>query len=98
MTDITPIAEALIILLSAVIAVLLIPLIRSRTTASQFDKFLTWVRIGVSAAEQIYQGIKRGSEKKAYVQKLLNDRGYTYDEDTVNAALEAAVNDLKQGK
>lgn len=96
MIDLTTIITILIGLFGAVITALLIPLIRSKTTATQFDKFLTWVRIAVGAAEQIYTGLKRGVEKKQYVKDFLQRRGYTYDDDTVEAALEAAVQELKQ--
>lgn len=96
MTDITNIIILLIGLFGAIVTALLIPYLRSRTTASQLDKFLTWVGVAVSAAEQIYTGLKRGAEKKAYVKGFLEKKGYTYDEDTVNAALEAAVNELKR--
>lgn len=96
MIDITTIITIIIGLFGAIITALLIPLIRSKTTATQFDKFLTWVRIAVSAAEQIYSGLKRGVEKKQYVKDFLQRRGYTYDDDTVEAALEAAVNELKR--
>lgn len=96
MIDITNIIILLIGLFGAVITALLIPLIRSKTTAAQFDKFLKWVKIGVGAAEMIYSGLKRGVEKKQYVKDFLRRRGYTYDEDAVEAALEAAVNELKQ--
>jgi len=94
MTDITTIVYALILLFSAIITALLIPYIRSRTTSTQLDKFLTWVKIGVSAAEQLYKAAKSGAEKKKYVKEFLENKGYTYDEDTINAALEAAVQQL----
>jgi len=96
MIDLTTIITILIGLFGAVITALLIPYIRSKTTAVQFDKFLTWVKIGVGAAEMIYTGLKRGVEKKQYVKDFLQRRGYTYDDDTVEAALEAAVNELKK--
>lgn len=100
MTDITPIVEAIITLLAAVITVFVIPYILSKRTSEKFDKFIKWVGIGVSAAEQIYEGLKRGVEKKQYVKDFLERRGYTYDSDIVNAAIESAVKQLniEQGK
>lgn len=100
MIDITQIATALILILSAVITVVLIPLIRSKTTVSQQNALITAVHIAVYAAEQMYQAAKSGAEKKSYVLKYLNEHGITYNEDTINAAIEAEVRKLNiaQGK
>ena len=56
MTDITPIIEAAFALLATVITAVVIPYIRSRTTAQQQAEINAWIRIAVTAAEQIYQG------------------------------------------
>lgn len=99
MTDITPIIQALIALILGIIGLLisksLLPYIRSKMSADGFAKFLQFVGIGVSAAEQIYRAAKQGAEKKAYVLKFLNDNGFDYDEDIIDNAIEAAVQKLK---
>ena len=77
--DITPIANAAIALIAAVVSVYLIPWIKSKTTNEQRKQFVAWVKIAVSAAEQIYNGPGRGEEKKQYVSN----------------AIEAAVQQLK---
>lgn len=97
MTNITPIVEAVITLICAVITAVIIPYIRSRTTAQQRDEINTWVKIAVSAAEQVYTGSGRGLEKKAYVIKWLNEHGITVDTEKLDAIIEAAVYDLKNG-
>lgn len=97
MTDITPIIEAVIALIGAVITAVIIPYIRSRTTAQQQDELYAWVKIAVLAAEQLYKGSGRGSEKKAYVLEWLNDHGVTVDEGKLNAMIEAAVLELNNG-
>jgi hypothetical protein len=53
-----------------------------------------------SAAEQIYKAAKSWPEKKAYALKYLSENGITYNEDTVNAAIEPEVKKLNisQGK
>jgi hypothetical protein len=55
------------------------------------------VKIGVAAAEQLYKGQGRGEEKKKYVLEFLASMGFTVDEEAINAAIEAAVNQLNGG-
>lgn len=95
--DITIIIEAVFALIAAVITAIVIPYIKSRTTAQQQAQINTWVRIAVSAAEQIYVGSGRGEEKKAYVINWLREHGVTVDESKLDAMIEAAVYDLKSG-
>ena len=64
MFDITTIIEAVFMLLAAIITAIVIPYIKSKTTASQQAEINAWVKIAVSAAEQIYKGSGRGEEKK----------------------------------
>ena len=54
-------------------------------------------KIGVAAAEQLYKGQGRGEEKKKYVLEFLASMGFTVDEEAINAAIEAAVNQLNGG-
>lgn len=95
--DITIIIEAVFALVAAVITAIVIPYIKSRTTAQQQTEINAWVRIAVSAAEQIYTGSGRGEEKKAYVINWLRQHGVTVDESKLDAMIEAAVYDLKAG-
>lgn len=97
MINITPIAEAVFALVGVVITAVVIPYIRSRTTAQQRDELNAWVRIAVSAAEQLYKGSGRGKEKKAYVLDWLSEHGVTVDGDKLDALIEAAVYDLNSG-
>lgn len=93
--DITPIINALILLIATIISVVLVPWIKSKTTASQLQELVAWAKIGVQAAEQIYRGVGRGEEKKAHVIEFLNSKGLTFDEESINNAIEAAVKQLK---
>lgn len=95
--NVTPIIETVFALIAAVITAIVIPYIRSKTTAQQQTEINAWVRIAVSAAEQIYVGSGRGQEKKAYVIKWLAEHGVTLDETRLDAMIEAAVYDLKKG-
>lgn len=91
MFDVTEILLAVIALLSAVVTGVVIPWVRAKTTFAQHQKLTAWVSIAVQAAEQLYKGSGRGQEKKEYVVSWLNERGITFDEETVDAAIEAAV-------
>lgn len=92
--DITPIINAAIALISAAVSVFLIPWIKSKTTAEQRKELIAWTKIGVAAAEQLYVGAGRGEEKKQYVIDFLKEKGFTVDETSVDAAIEAAVKQL----
>lgn len=101
--DITPVVNSVITLVIAVIGAFLIPYIKKQTKkldetedkASRED-LAAWAKIGVAAAEQIFQGSGRGEEKKAYVLKLLEDKGFCIDLESVNATIEAAVQQLNK--
>lgn len=97
MYDITPIVEAVAALIAALITAFVIHYIRSKTTAQQQAEINAWVKIAVSAAEQIYKGSGRGEEKKAYVIQWLREHGITVDEAKLDALIESAVYELNQG-
>ena len=80
MYDITPIIEAVAALIGVIVTCVLIPFIKSKTTASQQAEINAWVKIAVSAAEQIFKGSGRGEEKKQYVIAWLKEHGVTVDE------------------
>lgn len=84
-------------LAGAIITCVLVPYIKSKTTAEQQKEINAWVKIAVSAAEQIYTGSGRGEEKKAYVLEWLRSHGVTVDDEKLDAMIEAAVYELTQG-
>lgn len=65
MFDITPIVETTAAIIAALVTAVVIPYIRSKTTAQQQAEINAWVKIAVAAAEQIYQGAGRGEENTA---------------------------------
>ena len=93
MYDITPIIEAVAALIAALITAFVIPYIKGKTTANQQQQINAWVRIAVTAAEQIYTGSGRGAEKINW----LREHGVTVDESKLDALIEAAVYDLNNG-
>lgn len=97
MFDITPFVEAVFTLLALAITGILIPYVKSRTTVQQQQEITAWVKIAVSAAEQIYTGSGKGAEKKAYVLEWLHEHGVSVDESKLDALIESAVYALKAG-
>lgn len=98
--DLTPIIEALIALISAVITIFILPKVttylKEKLTAEQREKLKQYVQIAVAAAEQIY-GSKKGKEKKDYVVSFLLSKGLVFDIDEVTALIESEVYKLTQG-
>ena len=84
--NLTPIIEAIIGLLAALVTYRLIPWIKARTTVAQQEQLETAVRIAVFAAEQIY-GAGRGSEKLDYAIEYLHDKGFDVDRQQIEAAV-----------
>ena len=97
MYDITPIIEAVAALIGVIVTCVLIPFIKSKTTASQQAEINAWVKIAVSAAEQIFKGSGRGEEKKQYVIAWLKERGVTVNENELDALIEGAEARLAGG-
>ena len=94
MTDLTPIVNAVIALIAAIITTFLIPWIKSKIDAAKLAQILEWVGIAVRAAEQIYNESGMGEKKKQYVLDFLADKGFTLDPNSINAMIEAAVKEL----
>lgn len=95
MMNVTPIVEALILLVVAFIGCFVIPFVRSKTTAAQRQELQAWITLAVQAAEQLYAGQGRGEEKKRYVVEWLENHGIYIDADQLEVMLESAVYALK---
>ena len=94
MIDFTPILEAVATLAVALVTTFVVPYIKSKTTLEQQTQINAWVRIAVTAAEQVYEGPGQGDKKKAYVLTWLAGHGIAVDEDKLDAMIEAAVYEL----
>jgi hypothetical protein len=95
MIDITPVAEALIALLAAVVTAVVVPWVRRKASAEESARVAALVRTAVAAVEQIYDGAEgHGDEKKAFVLDFLKEKGLTLDPDEIEMMLEAAVYEL----
>ena len=92
--DITPVVNAVIALAAALVTAFVIPWIKSKTTAAQREEINSWVKIAVTAAEQIYLGAGKGKEKKEYVLKFLEEKNLKIDEESVDLMIESAVRNM----
>lgn len=97
MVNITPIIQAFVCLIIAVLVSIVIPYIKANTTAQQQLMLEQLIAMAVSAAEQIYKGTGRGKEKKQFVLDWLHKNGITLDEDVLDAMIESAVYQLTNG-
>lgn len=90
MIDLTPVINAVIALAAALITAFVIPWIKRNTSAKDREEFLKWVEIAVAAAEQLFYSTQ-GKEKKKYVVQFLEEKGFAFSEEEVDAAIEGAV-------
>ena len=97
MIDLTPILEAILALLAALVTYKLIPWIKSKTTAEQQSLLAATVKTLVYAAEQLY-GAGKGAEKLDYVIKELEARGFTADRAAIEAAVAEQLNYIQAEK
>jgi len=92
--DVTQIIVAIIGIIGVVITTYVIPYLKSKTSTTQWDNILNWATAGVQCAEILYNGVGRGEEKKAYVEKYIQDMcnkaGIKIDADSVTVAIENA--------
>lgn len=86
MIDLTPVIQAVIALLAALVTYKLVPWIKARTTAEQQALLSATVRTLVYAAEQMY-GAGNGAAKLDYVVTQLEERGFEVDRDEIEAAI-----------
>ena len=97
MTDITPIVEAVVALIAALVSCFLVPYIRSKYGAEKLAEIQEWVRIAVEAAEQLFEGSGLGKAKKEFVEKFLESKGFTLDADSIDKMIESAVLEMNKG-
>ena len=97
MFDITPYAIGILTLLALFISTWLVPMIKSKLTASQQSIICNVVDVAVFAAEKLF-GALRGQEKLAYATdqaiKRLAKYGIKLDASAVRPYIEAAVKAL----
>lgn len=96
--DITQIVVAVIGLLGIIITSVVVPLIKSKMTNSQWESIKNYALAGVKAAEIIFDAQGKGEEKlewvSNYIETQCKSNGIKIDMDTVRVAIENAWKDL----
>ena len=91
--DLTPLINAIITVLAALLTPRVISWLKAKTTAEQRAELQYWVKVAVAAAEQQFKS-DRGCDKKEFVCMFLNSRGFDVNTDELDNAIEAAVLEL----
>lgn len=91
--NLTEVFQAIIYVLLVLVSLFVIPYIKAKVGNENMTDFLRWVDIGVAAAEQLYNSFE-GEKKKQYVIDLLEEKGFSVDENSLDASIEAAVRRL----
>lgn len=84
--DLTPMVNAAIALIGAIFVGKIVPYLKERMTASQYERLEAAVRVAVYAAEEVYQS-GHGDEKLNYAKAYLKRHGYDVDVDQIKAAV-----------
>lgn len=96
--DVTELVVALIGVLSIFITTVVVPLIKSKLTNSQWETIKNYALAGVQAAEIIFNAQGKGEEKLEWVTEYIENQckahGIEIDMDTVRVAIENAWKDL----
>lgn len=96
--DITQIVVAVIGLLSIIITSVVVPLIKSKLTNSQWQSIMNYALAGVQAAEIIFNAQGKGEEKldwaSDFIEAQCKEHGIEIDMETIRVAIENAWKDL----
>lgn len=97
MIDLTPIIQAIIALIGAIVTYKVIPWIQAKTTNEQQALMRATIKTAVFAAEQMYAA-GEGEQKLEFVINLLKKRGFTADRVEIEAAVKENYAALHNGK
>ena len=97
--NITPILELVVKLIFTAVTIFLIPkikkLLAAKVAESDQKKILRWVELAVQAAEEAARsGLIDKKAKYEYAKSFLEDRGITFDANTIEALINSNVWDL----
>lgn len=95
--DLTPIIQAIIALLAAIITTKVIPWLKAKTTNEQQAMLKATIKTLVFAAEQLY-GAGEGEAKMDYVIAQLEEKGFTADRAEIEAAVKENLTALHAKK
>ena len=95
MIDLTPLLQAVISLLAAIITVYFIPWLKAQTTARQREMISAAVHTAVYGAEKLY-GAGNGAEKLVYAREWLRSQGFEIDPERLTMEIDAAIREMEQ--
>lgn len=99
MIDLTPFIKTAIFLLCCILMRYVVPWLKANTTAKEREDLLTWARIAVYAAQQLFYQ-EDGTVRLKYALELMEAKGFDINDSAVLDAVEAAVlklhNSLKE--
>lgn len=95
--DITEIVNAVLKLIIAVCTLFFGVYVKNKIGDQRFGELKKWVKVGVEAAEMIFNASGLGAKKKEWVIDFLEEKGYDADLDSIDELIEAAVLELKKG-
>lgn len=96
--DLTHILTAFIALIGAIITYYIIPLLKGKISADNWQEIVKWVEIAVAAAEQMQRAGIITVPKKDFVLAFLKDKGVTITDQELDALIEAAVFEINKSK
>ena len=91
--NLTPLFEAIITVLAAIITTYIVPWIKGKLSEQQMTKIQNWVSIAVYAAEKLY-GAGNGAEKLAYAESILRSKGIELDTDELKALIDSEIQQM----
>jgi hypothetical protein len=94
--DITTFIMGAILLLFGLLARYAVPALKAQLTDEQELQLNYWATVFVQAAEEAKRTgiLHTGEEQFAYVKKMLEQQGFTYDDDTLEALINGKVWEL----
>lgn len=103
MNDITFIILKLVVSVSfALITAYLIPLIKNKIASDKYKDLVDTIKVGVSAAEQVFKESGMGRVKKEdviiFVNGWMSEHGITISEKQLSQLIEAAVFEMNKDK
>ena len=102
MIDITPIVELVIALACAIITIVIVPWIKSKLNATQWNNLNEYAMVFVQTAEMLFKGTSLGRDKKKWVIEKLTaiaeEHNLKFSADAIEAAIENAVKNMNDNK
>lgn len=101
-TDITNVILLVIAFVGTVVSTFLIPWIKAKLTATQWQNLQDWAKVVVTAAEVLFKGTKLGKDKLEYAQNYLKElcekNHYDYNEVEIRQAIENAWKNMTENE